>query len=114
VDARLKNRTFEAFKVQVENLKETAQQMNQWEMDYKQLLRERDSNQQMYDMLVTRLKESDLSLMVRTNNIRVVERAQEALVPVKPRVRLNLLFTLFLAFALSIVRRSCATSWTIP
>ncbi len=102
VDASVKERTFLAIKQQVENLKEQAQEMNQWEMDYKQLLRDRDSNQQLYDMLVNRLKESDLTLMVRTNNIRVVERAQKALAPVKPRVRLNLLFTLFLAVVLSI------------
>jgi uncharacterized protein involved in exopolysaccharide biosynthesis len=60
------------------------------EIQYAILKREADSNQQLYDMLLKRLKETGLSQGLDANNIRIVEPAVAPVRPVKPRTTLNL------------------------
>ncbi|MBW2149272.1 MAG: GumC family protein [Deltaproteobacteria bacterium] len=59
------------------------------------LRREVESNQQIYDMLLKRLKETDLSMdSMRFSNVQIVDRAEVPLKPIKPRKKLNLLLSL--------------------
>jgi uncharacterized protein involved in exopolysaccharide biosynthesis len=60
------------------------------EIQYAILKREADSNQQLYDMLLKRLKETGLSQGLDSNNVRIVEPAVVPVRPVKPRTTLNL------------------------
>ncbi|MCB0308088.1 MAG: polysaccharide biosynthesis tyrosine autokinase [Bdellovibrionales bacterium] len=49
------------------------------------------TNQQIFEALLRKLKEADLSALVRSNNVRVVDKALTPRVPIKPNVRKNVL-----------------------
>jgi uncharacterized protein involved in exopolysaccharide biosynthesis len=69
----------------VERLRQEAQRIYEKEIDYQGLEREVNSNQQMQDTVLTRLKEMGVSGALETNNLRVVEDAQVPTFPVKPQ-----------------------------
>jgi capsular exopolysaccharide synthesis family protein len=55
------------------------------EIEYHRLDRARDQNEKLYEMLLQRMKESDLERMMRVNNVRVVDVAKEPDAPIRPR-----------------------------
>lgn len=65
--------------------------INQEIIQYNILKRETDSNKELYDGLLTRLKEAQVSAGLRASNIRVVDRAEVPRAPVRPRKAFNLL-----------------------
>ena len=70
-------------------VKKEAFENNKKEMDYKRLAREEENNQRLYDMVLKRMKELDLSALLKTNNIRILDEAKVSRVPIKPSVRKN-------------------------
>jgi len=74
----------------VNQYRDEAQSMAKKEIQYGILKREADSNQQLYDVLLKRLKETGLSQGLDTNNVRIVEPATAPPIPVKPRKVLNI------------------------
>jgi uncharacterized protein involved in exopolysaccharide biosynthesis len=70
--------------------REEVQGLAKKEIQYGILKREADSNQQLYDLLLKRLKETGLSQGLDTNNVRIVEPAVVPVRPIKPRPALNL------------------------
>lgn len=80
------------------------QGMAKKEIQYGILKREADSNQQLYDMLLKRLKETGLSQGLDSNNVRIVEPAVTPVRPVKPRKTMNLALAVALGsvFALAV------------
>jgi uncharacterized protein involved in exopolysaccharide biosynthesis len=66
------------------------------EIQYGILKREADSNQQLYDMLLKRLKETGLSQGLDSSNVRILEPAVMPVRPVKPRKALNLVLAVAL------------------
>ncbi len=60
-------------------------------IQYQVLQQEADSNRGLYDMLLKRLKETNVSEENRTVNIHVVDPAEIPKRPAKPRLKLNLL-----------------------
>lgn len=70
--------------------RDETQSLQKKEIEHGILKREADSNQQLYDILLRRLKETSLSQGLDTNNIRVVEEAAIPTFPVRPRPVLNL------------------------
>jgi uncharacterized protein involved in exopolysaccharide biosynthesis len=69
----------------VNQLRQEAQQIYEKEIDYQGLEREVNSNQQMQETVLNRLKEMGVSGALETNNLRVVEEAQVPKFPVKPQ-----------------------------
>ncbi len=67
-----------------------AQQVAKKEIQSGILKRDADSNQQLYEMLLKRLKEVSLGQGLDTNHVRVVEAAVVPTAPVKPRKLYNL------------------------
>ena len=65
-------------------------------VQYNILRREVDTNKQLYDALLTRLKEVGVSAGLKASPIRIVDSAVPPTVPVKPRVFLNLSLALAL------------------
>jgi polysaccharide biosynthesis transport protein len=65
-------------------------------VQYNILKREVDTNKQLYDALLTRLKEAGVSAGLKASPIRIVDSAVPPTVPVKPRVVLNLSLALAL------------------
>jgi polysaccharide biosynthesis transport protein len=64
--------------------------INQEAIQYNILKREVESNKQIYDGLLTRLKEAGISAGLRASNIRIVDPAEVPDVPIRPRRSLNL------------------------
>ena len=69
----------------VERLRQEAQQVSEKEIDYQGLEREVNSNQQMQETVLNRVKEMGVSGALETNNLRVVEEAQVPGFPIKPQ-----------------------------
>lgn len=59
-------------------------------VDLNLLRRELDTNRQVYDSLLQRLKEVSVTASITTNNVSVVDEARPALFPAKPRPVINL------------------------
>jgi capsular exopolysaccharide synthesis family protein len=64
--------------------------LNLLEIEYNRLRRAKENNEKLFSLVMERSKESDLTKMLRINNIRVVERPAHPTKPVSPNVLLNL------------------------
>jgi len=65
-------------------------------VQYNILKREVDTNKQLYEGLLQRLREAGVSAGLKSSNIRIVDSAQPPTTPIKPRVLLNLAVGLIL------------------
>lgn len=75
-------------------LKAEALARNRQAIGYQALDRESASNRQIFDTLMQRAKETNISSQLRTNNIRLADEANAPTAPVWPNKRRNLLFAL--------------------
>src|SRR5208337_3028151 len=71
-------------------------------IQYNILKREVDTNKQLYEGLLTRMKEATVSAGLKASNVRIVDAAQVPKGPVKPRVALNLTLGLVLGLAFGV------------
>jgi len=76
--------------------------LNQKAVGYGVLRRETESARQMYELLINRFKETSLTEDMRTGNLRIVDRAEVAQTPIKPRKKLNMLLALIVGLATGI------------
>jgi uncharacterized protein involved in exopolysaccharide biosynthesis len=74
----------------VNQYRDEAQSLAKKEIQSGILKREADSNQQLYDVLLKRLKETGLSQGLDSSNVRIVEQAVTPIYPIKPRKQMNL------------------------
>src|SRR5207244_3355948 len=68
----------------VNALRREGQDLNEKEIEYQTLARDSDSNQQLYEAVLKRLKETGITGGLETNNIRIVEDAQLPRRPLRP------------------------------
>ena len=87
----------------VNQYRDEAQSLAKKEIQYGILKREADSNQQLYDVLLKRLKETGLSQGLDSSNVRIVEPAVTPIRPVKPRKMLNLAVGVVLGLGIGLV-----------
>lgn len=88
--------------------RQVAGKLNRKELDYKQLKREVENQARLYTLVNRRWKETDLTGLLKTNNLNILDRATLSDDPVRPKVEVNivmavvfgLLFALSLAFGL--------------
>lgn len=85
-----------------EGTKKKALDLNLLEIEYNRLLRSKQNNEKLYQIVMERSKESDLSRMLRVNNIRVIDRPQLVTLPVRPNVSRNIMLGGLIAVALGI------------
>jgi capsular exopolysaccharide synthesis family protein len=71
-------------------------------IQYNILKREVDTNKQLYEGLLTRMKEATVSAGSRASNVRIVDTAEVPKRPVKPRIALNLALGIILGAALGV------------
>lgn len=71
-------------------------------IQYNILKREVDTSKQLYDGLLQRLKEAQVSAGLKASNIRIVDAAEIPKGPVKPRVLLNLALGVMLGLGLGV------------
>jgi polysaccharide biosynthesis transport protein len=82
--------------------KDATHRLNQASVQYNNLKRNVDMNQQLYQALLQRLKETGLSTGVQFDNINIVQKAKPAITPSSPRTMLNLAVALILGLILSL------------
>ena len=78
----------------VNRQRQEGQEVNEKEIPYLALQRENESNQQLYEAVLKRVKETGVAGGLDTNNVRVVEEAAAPNVPIRPRKALSLAITL--------------------
>jgi polysaccharide biosynthesis transport protein len=86
----------------IDQVKREALDLNDKEIQYSALQRETSSNQQLYDVVLKRVKETGLSGGLETNNIRIVEEALVPTRPVKPRPLLNIALAIVVGLMLGV------------
>jgi polysaccharide biosynthesis transport protein len=72
-----------------EDARRRAVELNMKEIEYHRLDRSRDENEKVFELLTTKMKEADLARMMRVNNIRIVDPAEDPGGPIRPRVSVN-------------------------
>jgi succinoglycan biosynthesis transport protein ExoP len=82
-----------------EQQKQEANQLNESAIEYTVLKRDADSNRQLYDDLLQRLKEAGVSAGLRSSEIRVVDVARTPTHPISPDVPRNLAMGFVLGLA---------------
>ena len=73
-----------------EQAKQRALDLNILEIEYRRLERTKDNTEKLFGLVLERTKESELTEMLRFNNISVVEQPIAGAIPVRPRIPLNL------------------------
>lgn len=73
----------------VNQLKREGQDLNEKEIQYLTLQRDLESNQQLYETVLKRLKETGMAGGLETNNVRVMEEATVPGAPIRPRKTAN-------------------------
>jgi capsular exopolysaccharide synthesis family protein len=87
---------------QLNEAKQAATALGRKGVDYAMLLREAESNRKIYDELLTREKELRVVANSRTNNVRVIDRAEVPASPFSPNHRRDWLYAIALGLALGL------------
>jgi capsular exopolysaccharide synthesis family protein len=102
IEARITESNIKSIEKNLAALKQQSMNLSKQAIQYGVLKREAESNKSMYDVLLYRLKETDISGRVTSNNIRIVDAALVPGSPVIPNTKLYLLATFFLAIFLGV------------
>ena len=87
--------TEKSLKIALKDTETAALEINKKEIDYRRLKRDVDNNGSLYELVMKRLKETDLTGMLKNNNIHKLDFALVPKSPIKPRVKVNILISLF-------------------
>ena len=80
----------------MENQKQEANKLNESAIEYTLLRRDVESNRQLYEGLLEKLKEAGVTAGLRSNNVKIVDAARVPMSPSEPNVPRNLAFALLL------------------
>jgi succinoglycan biosynthesis transport protein ExoP len=83
----------------LEKQKQEANKLNESAIEYNMLKRDAETYRTLYEGILQRLKEAGVSAGLRSNNFRIVDRAQAPGSPIEPNIPRNLLFALVLGSA---------------
>jgi polysaccharide biosynthesis transport protein len=103
IDLRIIRTNESNIQKQLQDLKRESARLAQQAVEYGTLKRDADSNKQMYNVLLEKLKETDIGGSIVSNNIRIVDTAEAPVNPIKPRIMLNLALSLVLGIFLGIL-----------
>ena len=92
----------EALNKMLNKEKRDAIELSKLEVEYRPLVRESDDTLNLYKLITQRQKETGLSGLVRTNNVRIMDLAVPNPAPVKPRPVANLALALFVGLMLGV------------
>jgi succinoglycan biosynthesis transport protein ExoP len=101
-EARVAKAREETLLGNVNQLRREGQDLNEKEIQYQTLQRDSDANQQLYDSVLKRLKETGITGGLESNNVRVVENAMVPRGPIRPRTTFNLALSVAVGFLLAV------------
>jgi len=87
---------------EIDKKKAEAFNLNEKEIGYSRLVREKQDIERLYDMVTTRAKETGLTGQQTTNNVQIVDRAELPKFSVKPRVSFSLAVAGFFGLLLGV------------
>ena len=73
-----------------------ALELNRMAIEYNVLKRDTETNREMYEALLKRMKETDISGGLQASNIRVIDKAEVPKGPIKPRKSTNIIMAIFI------------------
>lgn len=79
--------------------KQEANKLNESAIEYTLLKRDVDTNRQLYEGLLQKLKEAGVSAGLKSNNFRIIDVARTPKAPIEPNVPRNLMFGMVLGLA---------------
>ena len=82
-----------------ESQKQEANQLNESAIQYNLLKRDYESNKQLYDGLLQRLKEAGVSAGLRSSNVQIIDQARVPMAPSQPNIPRNIMTGFFLSLA---------------
>ena len=91
----------ETFKSALDEQEGHALEMNKKAIEFNTLAREVESDRMMYDSVLKRLKETDVTKGIEKNNLRIAETANLPILPLKPQKFRIILLSFFGGFVLS-------------
>lgn len=95
-----------AYAAEVERYKKEAFELGPKAVEYNRLMRDQRSDEEKYNIVLGRLRTSDLTSRLNTINVRRLDPAQPSYVPVSPNMRRNVIVavavSLFLGIALAL------------
>ena len=91
-----------SLKALMEQQKNEAIELAKVEVEYRPLMRASQQNDKMYGLISSRQKEIDITGPMRTNNVRVLERAIVPTTPIRPKPIQNLMLGLLLGLGTGI------------
>lgn len=91
-----------SLKQALEAQKNQSLDLNKKAVEYTNLYRQAESAKEMYALLLRRFKEKSVSESLKTDNIRMVDKAELPRFPVKPRKARNMLIAIVLGFGLAV------------
>lgn len=80
----------------LEKQKQEALELNNRSVQYQILKREADTNRELYNSLLQRLKETGISASITSSNIQVIDKAEVPKFPFKPKKKTNILLSLII------------------
>src|SRR5579871_958871 len=83
----------------LEKQKQEANKLNESAIQYTLLKRDVDTNRQLYEGLLQKMKEASVSAGLKSNNFRIVDSAHPPTGPIEPNVPRNLMFAIVLGLA---------------
>jgi succinoglycan biosynthesis transport protein ExoP len=83
----------------LEKQKQEANKLNESAIEYTLLRRDVETNRQLYEGLLQKLKEAGVSAGLRSNNFRIVDSARPPTGPIEPNIPRNLMFAMVLGLA---------------
>ena len=83
----------------LEKQKQEANKLNESAIEYSLLKRDVDTNRQLYEGLLQKMKEAGVSAGLKSNNFRIVDAARTPAGPIEPNIPRNLLFATVLGLA---------------
>ncbi|MFH1879153.1 MAG: polysaccharide biosynthesis tyrosine autokinase [Candidatus Omnitrophota bacterium] len=83
----------------VENEKEKELKSKDVGIEYNMLKREVDTSRKIYDSLLNRIRETEVTGELKSTNIRIIDTAQVPKKPVRPSKKMSLVIALFFGFA---------------
>ena len=83
----------------LEKQKQEANKLNESAIEYTLLKRDVETNRQLYEGLLQKLKEAGVSAGLKSNNFRIVDSARPPTGPIEPNIPRNLMFAVVLGLA---------------
>ncbi|MCC7431087.1 polysaccharide biosynthesis tyrosine autokinase [bacterium] len=87
----------------LDSLKQESLHLSQQAIQYSVLKREAESNKNMYDVLLYRMKETDITGNINANNVRVVDEAIVPKEPYKPKKKQTMVLAILVGTALGLL-----------